>query len=203
MNEQEKFWSGNFGNIYISRNNSKKLQNNNDHFFKKIFSKKYKISSIIELGSNIGNNLLSLEKIYKKSTFTAVEVNLKACRILKKKKPNFDIVNSTILNFNTKQNFNLVLCKGILIHVNPKQLEKVYKKIYNLSNRYILIAEYFSPNPEKIRYRNHKNKLFKRDFAYEIMQSHKRLKLIDYGFVYHKDKFPLDNISWFLLKRLG
>ena len=203
MIEQEKFWSGNFGNNYISRNNSKKLQINNDHFFKKIFSKKYKISSIIELGSNIGNNLLSLEKIYKKSTFTAVEVNLKACRILKKKKPNFNIVNSTIFNFNTKQNFNLVLCKGILIHVNPKQLEKVYKKIYNLSNRYILIAEYFSPNPEKIRYRNHKNKLFKRDFAYEIMQSQKRLKLIDYGFVYHKDKFPLDNISWFLLKRLG
>ena len=203
MNEQEKFWSGNFGNNYISRNNSKKLQINNDHFLKKIFSKKYKISSIIELGSNIGNNLLSLEKIYKKSTFTAVEVNLKACRILKKRKPNFNIVNSTIFNFNTKQNFNLVLCKGILIHVNPKQLEKVYKKIYNLSNRYILIAEYFSPNPEKIRYRNHKNKLFKRDFAYEIMQSHKRLKLIDYGFVYHKDKFPLDNINWFLLKRLG
>ena len=38
MNEQEKFWLGNFGNNYISRNNSKKLQYNNDHFFKKMRS---------------------------------------------------------------------------------------------------------------------------------------------------------------------
>lgn len=201
MNEQEKFWSGKFGNDYISRNNSKKLQINNNYFFKKIFQKKYRINSIIELGSNIGNNLLSLEKLFKKSSFTAVELNFKACNILRKKRPNFDIVNNTILNFKTKKKFNLVLCKGVLIHVNPNQLKKVYEKIYNLSNKYILLAEYFSPSPERIKYRNHKNKLFKRDFALEIMQKYKQLKLIDYGFVYHQDKFPVDNINWFLLKK--
>ena len=64
-----------------------------------------------------------------------------------------------------------------------------------------MIAEYFNPNPIKIKYRNFKNKLFKRDFAFEIMQSYKNLKLLDYGFVYHKDKHPLDNINWFLLKK--
>jgi len=203
MNEQEKFWSGKFGNNYIFRNNSKKLQKNNDYFFKKIFHKKQRINSILEFGSNIGNNLLSLEKIYKNCSFTALELNTKACKILKKKRPKFKIVNNTILNFETNQKFNLVLCKGVLIHINPKQLKKVYEKIYNLSNRYILLAEYFSPNPEKIRYRNYKNKLFKRDFALEIMQNYKSLKLIDYGFVYHKDKYPVDNLNWFLLKKLN
>ncbi len=203
MNEQEKFWSGKFGNNYISRNNSKKLQKNNDQFFKKIFYKKQRIHSILELGSNIGNNLLSLEKIYKKSSFTALELNTKACRILKKKRPKFNIINDTILNLETDQKFNLVLCKGVLIHINPKQLNKVYEKVYSLSNKYILFAEYFSPNPEKIKYRNHKNKLFKRDFALEIMHKYKNLKLIDYGFVYHKDKYPVDNLNWFLLKKLN
>ncbi len=203
MNEQEKFWSGKFGNNYIFRNNSKKLQENNDHFFKEIFFNKHKINSIIELGSNIGNNLLSLEKIYKKSKITSLEVNKKACDILKKKKPHYKIINNTILNFKTNKKFNLVLCKGVLIHINPKQLKKVYNQIYSLTNKYILIAEYFSPNPEKIRYRNYKNKLFKRDFAFEILQTYKNLKLIDYGFVYHKDKYPMDNINWFLFKKLN
>ena len=201
MNEQEKFWSGKFGNDYISRNNSKKLQRNNDQFFKKIFKKKLKINSVLELGSNIGNNLVSLEKIYKKSSFTALELNLKACKILKKKKPKYHVVNSTILDFRTDKKFNLVLCKGVLIHVNPKQLKKVYEKIYEFSNKYILFAEYFSPNPEKIIYRKHKNKLFKRDFAFEFMQKFKNLKLVDYGFVYHKDKYPVDNLNLFLLKK--
>ena len=52
MNQQEKFWSGKFGDDYIDRNNSKKLQRNNDQFFKKYF-KKTKINSVLELGSNI------------------------------------------------------------------------------------------------------------------------------------------------------
>jgi len=33
------------------------------------------------------------------------------------------------------------------------------------------------------------------------MQNFKDLKLVDYGFVYHKDKYPVDNINWFLLKK--
>ena len=201
MNEQEKFWSGKFGDKYIYRNNSIKLQKTNDQFFKRIFHTKQKIKTILELGSNIGNNLLSLEKIFKKSSFTAVELNSKACRVLKKRKPDYNVENSTILNFKTSKKFDLVLCKGVLIHINPNQLKKVYEKIYSFSNKYILLAEYFSPNPEKIIYRRHKNKLYKRDFAFEIMQNFKDLKLVDYGFVYHKDKYPVDNINWFLLKK--
>ena len=40
LNEQEKFWSGKFGNNYINRNKSKKLKKNTDHFFEKIFKDK-------------------------------------------------------------------------------------------------------------------------------------------------------------------
>ena len=68
LNEQEKFWSGKFGDNYINRNKSKKLKKNTDHFFLKIFKdKKIKLSNIIELGANIGNNLESLEKFLKYS----------------------------------------------------------------------------------------------------------------------------------------
>ena len=39
------------------------------------------------------------------------------------------------------------------------------------------------------------------DFAGEVIEKY-NLKLINYGFVYHRDNnFPLDDISWFLLKK--
>ena len=59
-------------------------------------------------------------------------------------------------------------------------------------------------SPVSINYRGHKDKLFKRDFAGEIMKKYKSLKLLDYGFVYHKDlSFPQDDLTWFLLKKIG
>jgi spore coat polysaccharide biosynthesis protein SpsF len=74
--------------------------------------------------------------------------------------------------------------------------------MYNLSNKYILIAEYYSRDVREINYRSFENKLFKRDFCGEIMDKYKDLKLVDYGFVYHRDnKHPLDDISWFLLEK--
>ena len=80
--------------------------------------------------------------------------------------------------------------------MNPKQLKKVYEKILNFQiNIYYLLN--ILAQPEKIIYRKHKNKLFKRDFAFEFMQKFKNLKLVDYGFVYHKDKYPVDNLNWF------
>ena len=75
LNEQEKFWLGDFGKKYIKRNYSKKIQKNTDIFFKKIFKKKKNIKTIIELGANVGNNIKSLSKIYPKSKITAVEIN--------------------------------------------------------------------------------------------------------------------------------
>ena len=89
-----------------------------------------------------------------------------------------------------------------MIHINPKNLKQIYEKLFKMSKKYILIAEYYNPKPVSINYRGHKDKLFKRDFAGEIMKKYKSLKLIDYGFVYHGDlSFPQDDLTWFLLKK--
>ena len=70
------------------------------------------------------------------------------------------------------------------------------------SKGFILIAEYYSPNPETIKYRGNKNVLFRRDFAGEILKMYdKKIKLIDYGFTYHKDKYPQGDLTWFLLQK--
>lgn len=92
----------------------------------------------------------------------------------------------------------------MLIHINPKDLKKIYEKIYDLSNKYIYIEEYFNPFPVKVNYRNFKNKLFKRDFAKDIWGKYPDLKLIDYGFCWSEDPYykkMSDNQTWFLFKK--
>lgn len=81
-------------------------------------------------------------------------------------------------------------------------LTDVYDKLLSACGRYILVAEYYNPVPVAISYRGHSDRLFKRDFAGEIMDRHPKLQLIDYGFVYRRDpNFPQDDITWFLMEK--
>jgi spore coat polysaccharide biosynthesis protein SpsF len=96
----------------------------------------------------------------------------------------------------------LVLIKGVLIHINPDELQNVYQKLYNASKRYIVIVEYYNPTPLEINYRGYHDKLFKRDFAGEMMDKYNDLILIDYGFTYYRDNnFIFDDMNWFLLEK--
>ena len=64
------------------------------------------------------------------------------------------------------------------------------------------MSEYYNPTPVMIGYLGNKDKLFKRDFAGEIMDNFKNLSLLDYGFCYHRDNFfPRDDGTWFLLRK--
>ena len=200
LNEQEKFWKGSFGNTYISRNINNSIINSNKQLFLKINKYINGSKSLIEFGCNVGLNLIALKKINNKLKLTGVDINKSATKILMKNK-NVEVINDSILNINLKTKYDITLIKGVLIHVNPKELNKVYEKLYTYSKKYIYLAEYYNPSPTKILYRGHKNKLFKRDFAGEMMDKYKDLKLIDYGFAYHRDKHPQDDLCWFLLKK--
>ena len=96
---------------------------------------------------------------------------------------------------------DLTFTAGVLIHINPEYLENVYDNLVNGSNRYVLVAEYYNPSPTKITYRGHEDRLFKRDFAGDLIDNY-GLRLIDYGFVYKRDNWaPQDDITWFLLEK--
>lgn len=97
--------------------------------------------------------------------------------------------------------FDLTFTMGVLIHINPDHLTTVYDNLVRLSRRYILVAEYYNPYPVSIDYRGHKDRLFKRDFAGDLMDRHD-LELIDYGFIYPRDNCtPMDDCTWFLLRK--
>lgn len=200
--EQETFWaSQKWGRSYVKRNPLLKVKDNLN-LFSEIISKTNDVKSIVELGSNIGINLIALNKILPNAELSAIEINKEACQKLKKLKFVKKIYNKSILNIKTNIKKDLVLIKGVLIHINPNFLSRVYQQLYNLSKKYIIIGEYYNRTPVTINYRGHSEKLFKRDFAGELLDKYKDLELVDYGFRYHRDNnFPMDDITWFLLKK--
>lgn len=200
--EQEAFWAGEFGNDYISRNKSEELLASNLSFFSNALKSVSKIDSVIEFGANIGMNLRAMKLLFPQQKQFGVEINQKACEQLTSFLGAGNTFNGSIFDFQAQEKFDLSLIKGVLIHINPEMLPSVYQALYNTSKRYILVAEYYNPAPVEISYRGHAGRLFKRDFAGEMLDKFPDLKLIDYGFLYHRDPaFPQDDITWFLMEK--
>ena len=147
-------------------------------------------------------NLKALQLLYPNMGLHAIEINKQATEKLGTVIPPDNIHQTSILEFVPERTWNLVLIKGVLIHINPDCLPQVYDTLYDASDRYLLVCEYYNPTPVAINYRGHSERLFKRDFCGEILDRYADLELIDYGFAYHRDpNFPQDDISWFLMEK--
>ena len=200
--EQESFWAGSFGNDYIKRNSDNSLVATNLNFLSNALSKSEILKTCIEFGSNVGNNLVALKYLLPDIELNAIEINPLASEKLKEIIPEGNIFKESILEFEPIKKFDLVLIKGVLIHLNPEYLNLVYSKLVRSCSKYILLAEYYNPTPITLEYRGNRDKLYKRDFAGELLKNHKEMSLIDYGFCYQGDpNFPGDDITWFLLKK--
>ena len=200
--EQEKFWETEFGNEYSDRNRGDHWIASNTAFFSRVFSRTRDVKSVLELGSNIGLNLQALQKLLPNAKLSSVEINEKAADELEKNLPDVELHVTSILEFEPQCTWDFVFTKGVLIHINPDKLPDVYDLMYACSSRYLLISEYYNPKPVEVAYRGHSGRLFKRDFAGEIMDRFPDVSLIDYGFSYHRDSnFPQDDMTWFLMEK--
>lgn len=201
--EQENFWAGDFGEEYIERNQGEKLLASNLALFSRALERTRNIESAIEFGANIGMNLIALQLLLPKASLSAIEINPQAAKQLEEILPKNNVITTSILDFSPHKAWDLVLIKGVLIHINPAELPVVYKSLIESSSRYVLVAEYYNPEPVSVPYRGHSDRLFKRDFAGEILDAYPEMKLIDYGFAYHRDPvFPQGDITWFLMEKV-
>lgn len=199
---QEEFWAGSFGTDYIYRNDSNELLASNLSFFSKALRPAGKLSSCLEFGANIGMNLKALKLLFPGMHLSGIEINADAAGILSENIGRENVFCGSVFDYPVKNTYDLVLIKGVLIHINPEMLNTVYEKLYQTSGKYILLSEYYNPSPVAIPYRGHSDRLFKRDFAGELMEKYTDLDLVDYGFVYRRDKsFPQDDVTWFLMKK--
>lgn len=199
---QEDFWAGEFGNQYIGRNQSEQLLASNLAFFARALSAAGRFGSCIEFGANVGMNLKALQLLYPGLQAHGIEINAEAAHQLAAVIGDDQVHHTSILDFQPARQWELTLIKGVLIHIHPEALPQVYERLVQSCGRHLLVAEYYNPMPVAIPYRGHSDRLFKRDFAGEIMERHPQMRLRDYGFAYRRDpQFPQDDITWFLLEK--
>lgn len=199
---QEEFWAGEFGSGYIDRNDAAQFVASNLVFFSKALKQAGLISSCLEFGANIGLNLQALQLLYPGICLKGVEINTDAAKRLANLVGESNVFEGSIFDYPITEKVDVSLIRGVLIHINPEMLPVVYEKLYQASNRFILVCEYYNPSPVTISYRGYADRLFKRDFAGELLEKYPDLSLVDYGFAYRRDPaFPQDDITWFLLEK--
>ena len=198
--EQENFWAGSFGNDYIDRNKSDALLMSKAALWSTMLRAAHSVENVLELGCNIGLNLIALQRLRPGIALAGYEINESAARIARKN-TGADIVCGSVLEKLDCKVVDLTFTCGVLIHINPDKLRNVYANLYEKSQRYVLVAEYYNPSPVAINYRGNEGKLFKRDFAGDLIDGF-GMKLIDYGFTYKRDNWaPQDDVTWFLLEK--
>lgn len=199
--EQEAFWAGSFGDCYTERNQGALHAASLLSFYSEVLAHTGKLSSAIEFGANRGLNLVALRNLLPEIALTAIEINEAAIAHLRALS-GIEVQSCSILEFESAATFDLSFVRGVLIHINPDKLPEVYDRLYQSTREFILVAEYYNTVPVALPYRDHEERLFKRDFAGEMLDRFPDLSLQAYGFRYHRDPlFPQDDITWFLLKK--
>lgn len=217
--DQEKLWAGAFGDNYTARNTGPELLASNVEFLRRALKEtgwlsKYRgdlrsyycdgdVPNVVEFGANRGNVIRALMDIgFPSWNMTAVEINTSAADELREI-PDLIVHNNTMFEDKHIGTFNLVISRGLLIHIPPEHLNDAYDVLVCSLKRfgYLLVGEYFAPEETEVKYRGLDEALWRRNYGKELIERH-GLELVDYGFVADIDPVcPQDNINWWLLRK--
>jgi len=210
ITHQRRTWEDEFGEGYLQRNvyNPKELNEFyknrfgytkdqlNDDFLKDI----PKDAKILEVGTNIGNQLLHLQS----QGFTnlyGIEIQDRAINYAKHRTDNLNIIKGDALDIPFKDNFfDLVFTHGVLIHISPDNINKVLSEIYRVSNKYIWGLEYYAPTYTDLEYHGQKNIMWKTDFCKLYLDNFEDLKLMKEKIYKYIDNENLEDQIYLLKK---
>jgi pseudaminic acid biosynthesis-associated methylase len=202
-------WTGEFGKQYTDRNavsldELEKLYIRNYGIkrmdLNKLFLDRLDRSiRILEVGSNIGNQLLCLQKMGFKNLY-GIEPQEYAVEFSKKKVRHINLIRADVFDIPFKDNyFDMVFTSGVLIHLNPKDIVGALKEIYRCSKKYIWGFEYYAKIYTEIPYRGNKNLLWKANFPQLYLNSFPDLKPIKIKLFKYLNNDNVD--AMFLLKK--
>lgn len=133
---------------------------------------------ILEVGSNIGNQLLLLQKMGFKNLY-GIEINNYAIELSKSRTNNINIIQGNAFDIPFKNEyFNLVFTAGVLIHISPSDIEVIMKEIYRCTKKYIWGYEFYSDKYKEIIYRGKKNLHWKANYSKIYLDLFHDLKLV-------------------------
>lgn len=191
-NLQLNNWIEKFGKEYTDRNNLsleelEKLYKEDYGFTRTelntLFLDKIDRSiKVLEVGSNIGLQLLCLQKMGFKNLF-GIEPQEYAVQLSKDKTKNINIIKGDAFDIPFKDKFfDIVFTSGVLIHIHKQNIKKAIREIYRCSNKYIWGIEYYAEKYTEILYRGQKNLLWKANFPKIYMDTFPDLKIIEIKF---------------------
>ena len=204
---QSALWRGHFGDEYIARNpTSAGNVQAAAMLWARILLRLQgeRPRKILEVGANIGINLCALRGLTDAELF-ALEPNAAARQQLAETRvlPAENILDGVASRIGLPDvSMDLVFTRGVLIHIHPDDLLASCRELHRVARRYIVSIEYFSANPEELRYRNQSNALFKRDFGTYWLDHFPGLRVIDYGFAWQR-MTGLDNLTWWVFEKPG
>src|SRR3546814_8043239 len=109
--------------------------------------------SVLEVGCNIGRNLLALRHFVPE--LHGIEPNPRACAIARGLP---ELTGARIAEGDGfalpygDASVDLVFTSGVLIHVAPDDLGRMVDEVVRVARRYVLCIEYFSHEPQAVKY---------------------------------------------------
>ena len=202
-------WAGEFGKEFTDRN-ARSLQEM-ESLYKDYFgitrtemNSKFigdfdREMNVLEVGSNIGNQLLCLQKAGFKNLY-GIELQSSAVELSKSRTRDINIIQGSAFDIPFRDSFfDLVFTSVVLIHIAPPDIEQVLREIYRCTKKYIWGYEYFAENSTEVEYRGRAQLLWKANFAQIYLHTFGDLQLVkEERFKYlHNDNVD----SMFLLEK--
>lgn len=208
---QMKKWGYEFGKEYTKRN-PKSVEELDELYYNRIGITRTKlnerfllglsVNNVLEVGCNIGIQLLILNKVGYKNLY-GIEINEYAIDISKEitKGKDIYITKGSALDIPYKDSFfGLVFTSALLIHISPDNINLALDEIYRSTKRYVWGYEYYSDKYTTINYRGENNLLWKTDFAKLFLETYKDLKLVKEERYAHLDN-PENVDTMYLLEK--
>jgi pseudaminic acid biosynthesis-associated methylase len=209
LTEQASKWSGAFGREYTERNPQSIEE------MEELYARNYGLTRtelngrfldnldrsmrILEIGSNVGNQLLCLQRMGFERLY-GIELQNYAVEISKSKCNNINIIQGEASDIPFKDSFfDMVFTSGVLIHIAPKKLSDVLREIHRCTKKYIFGFEYYSNETKEIPYRGNSDLLWKADFAKKYLELFDDLTLVKEERIKYLGNENIDTM--FLLKK--
>jgi pseudaminic acid biosynthesis-associated methylase len=184
--KQMQFWEGDFGKEYTDRNtftaeewNKWYIENfgiSKDDLNSKFLSGIPKDAKILEVGCNVGQQLLALQRLGFTNLY-GIELQDYAVEKAKEQTKGINIIKGSGFDLPFRDEyFDMVFTNGVLIHIHPDDLHKIMKEMLRVSNKYIWGFEYYSEKPQQIKYRGHEGFMWKMDYSEKFKELDHSLK---------------------------
>ena len=150
---------------------------------------------ILEVGTNLGNQLLLLQKMGFENLY-GIEIQTYAVEMAKYRTKDINILWGSALDIPFKDGFfDLVFTSGVLIHIHTNDVTQAMKEIYRCSNRYVWGLEYYADELTKFEdYRGQQDLLWKENFSKRYLDLFPDLTLLKEEYSHYPDSDNMDTM---------